>query len=156
MSIFQEGKHNVFVQSAEFFQTEKGSLAVRLTFASHTSADIIKWTGTFGTPKAMQYTLKALATCGLKNDPNDIATLGAQAFDGREFEIEVEKKPGNAPGKFFSNVKWINPIGGMKKTANSLDPRIATNMLSALGASASFKAMKAMEPKTPDTSADFF
>jgi hypothetical protein len=158
MAIFAEGKHTVFVSQAEFFQTQKGSLAVKLLFHSNVNSDSITWTGTFGTPKAMEYTLKSLATCGLKSDPNDIVTLGANAFDGRLFEIEVEKKPGNAPGKFFHNVKWINPIGGRtKQLTNGLDAKTAQTMLSALNASASFKAIKAQDPQqVSPTSVDFF
>jgi hypothetical protein len=151
MALLQEGTHVVFVKDAIFTETKAGHLAVRLTFGTHLTGDQITWTGTFSTPKAMEYTLGVLKTCGLKSIPDDIATQGAHAFDGRDVEIVVEKVPGNEPGKFFTNVKWVNPVGG-KKAADSR-PQLSSNAaiarLAQLGVGNTYKAMKAQEQAQP-------
>lgn len=141
----QEGTHVVFVKDAAFTETKNGNLAVKLTFGSHLGSETTSWMGTFSTPKAMDYTLKTLKTCGLKKVPDDIATQGAAAFDGRDVEVVIEKTPGNEPGRFFHNVKWVNPIGGKPKAAapEKISPSAAVARLSQLGVTNHYKAIAA-------------
>lgn len=149
--ILNEGIHTVKVNYAEFFTNSKGNLAVKLSFGD-SNGNGINWNGNFGTEKSRKYSLKVLATCGLKGAVEDIVSQGAGAFDGREVEITIEKKPGNEAGKFFHEVKWVNPVGhqasftsgAARSQSPKMDPKQALSMIGSLGLSQDYKAMKAM------------
>lgn len=151
MAILSEGTHTVRVKDAQFTETKNGNIAVKLTFTNSAGGgDIISWTGTFVSEKAKEYTFGVLDTCGLKETPAEIVTKGAQAFDGREVEVVVVKEPGSEPGKFFTKVKYVNPVGGRQfqsKAKTAASPQMgqgaALAKLASLGITDQYRAHKA-------------
>ena len=128
--------------------TGKEQVGVELKLLDHPGVTI-GWIGFF-TDAALEWTVKALRTCGWKGDDlTDLSTVG----DVEEVNIVVEHE--EYEGKTYPRVKYINSTGGlaMKTQLTAVEAKtFAARMkgqIVALGGGASARPQAKPKPAAP-------
>jgi hypothetical protein len=91
--------------------------SVQIAFAirdEHGEPASVRWRGSLKEGKARAITLKSLLVCGFRGTDLQSLVADPEALDrNRELEVETEIRTSKT-GTAYTNVKWINRLGGGK------------------------------------------
>lgn len=120
MNLVSAGRYKAKILDHGITETKAGlpQAAIRFEFEAEGQRRELTWYGSFK-EAAVEHTIKALVTCGLEgNDPSGPLEIGREVF----ITIEIDT---NDRGDQRNVVRWVNPLGALKK----IDPREASAKL---------------------------
>jgi hypothetical protein len=124
--MIEAGTYKATILSHAISETKGGNPQAAVTFSltdKNQKPHTMTWFGSFKEGKALDITLKALITCGLKgNNPSGHLEIG------KEVSIVIEHED-DMDGKTHAKVKWINQLGEIR---NVIPQDLAKNKLAHL------------------------
>lgn len=117
------GTYRAKVSDYALTENDNGQLTLTIRFAFGNAGLGWAWTGTFGSEKAKERTLKTLMTLGLKSDDLErLADGPASGMLDLDLEVECVVEQSEYEGKTRTQITYVNPVGGkMFGTAVSKD-----------------------------------
>lgn len=148
--MIQPGKYEAKIVNYDITENKKGEPQVAILFEFHDrdgSRREYTWYGGLTHEKGREITLKALLTCGFTG--KNVADLsggiqGGQAHLDIATPVEIDIQDRTYEGKTFTEIKWINRLGG-GKWIKPMEKDKVRGRLAALNLDGELAALRAKE-----------
>lgn len=147
----QIGQHKGTVRDYAITETKAGDPQVAIEFDVQFNdvtttpptpyVKLLTWRGSLKEGKALEITLRALATLRMKgNDPAILAegVASAAISFGQEAMLDIQEEEYN--GQFTKKIKWVNSVGGVGKRITAAEAKVKLANRNLAGQMAALKA----------------